>query len=364
MRRIIFALLACLLLIASMSPLYAQETETPTEPVAATPDESTVEAVEESTSEAASGTEEAPDTETTAEATTAIQLARGVNYPEPGSYTVQERFAIGPRQFRIYIPSGYPDAEAAGESVPLVIVMHGAGGNGAGMERITGFDQVAERETFIVVYPDGIDGGWGDGREPADPNDDVSYLEHVMDFVSDGFAIDQERIYATGYSMGGMMSYRLGCLLPGRIAAVASVASTFPEYQQPDCDPAPPVPVMMVLGTYDDVIPWDGRPGYFSTQESVEYWLAHNECVAKADIIEEFDIMPVDKLRARRETFNQCAEGSEVTLFGAVGGGHSWPGHPGVAELVPVLGGTSMDFDATFVIWEFFQRHPAESGGE
>jgi polyhydroxybutyrate depolymerase len=339
-------ILAGLLLLFTLSTLFAQETETPTEP--------TTEVTEEATAEAT------PE----ARPTTEIQLAAGTDYPEPGSYTIRERFSIGERRFRIYIPSGYPDVEAAGDSVPLVIVMHGAGGNGAGMEQISDFNPVAERETFIVVYPDGVNGGWGDGRDPVDPNDDVSYLEHIMDFVSDGFQIDQERIYATGYSMGGMMSYRLGCLLPERIAAVASVASTFPEYQQVDCDPAPPVPVMIVMGTYDDVIPWDGRPGYFSTQESIEYWTAHNECAEAPDVIEEFDVMPVDKLRARRETFNQCADGSEVTLFGAVGGGHTWPGHSATGELVPVLGGTSMDFDATEVIWEFFERHPSTEDTE
>jgi polyhydroxybutyrate depolymerase len=354
MRRMMFALFACLLLLFALTPLSAQETEEP---------EPTTEVTAEPTAEATSDEASTAEPAITEEPAAQIQLAEGVNYPEPGSYTIQERFAIGPRQFRIYIPSGYPAVEEAGESVPLVIIMHGAGGNGAGMESITGFNVVAERETFIAVYPDGINGAWGDGRDTVDPNDDISYLDHVIDFVSDAFQIDPERVYATGYSMGGMMSYRIGCRLPDRIAAIASVASTFPQYQLPDCSDAPPVPVMIVHGTYDDVIPWEaGLAGYFSTQESVEYWVGHNGCVASPDIIEEFDVMPDDKLRGRRETFNQCEEGSEVTLFGAIGGGHTWPGHPAPSEFVPVLGGTSMDFDATEVIWDFFERHPGENG--
>jgi polyhydroxybutyrate depolymerase len=123
---------------------------------------------------------------------------------------------------------------------------------------------------------------------------------------------------------------------------------------------------MMVLGTYDEVIPWEGRPSYYSAQDSMAYWTSHNGCVGGPDVVEEFDIMPADKLSGRRETFNQCEDGSEVTLFGALGGGHTWPGHPPAGDLVPVLGGTSLDFDATEVIWDFFQRHPAgeASNGE
>ncbi len=295
--------------------------------------------------------------EPTAEPTAPVELAKGVNYPDPGSYTVQEKFELGTRQFRIYIPGGYPDAEARGESVPLVMVLHGAGGNGTWIEGVTSFDLVAERETFIVVYPDGINGGWGDGRSFFDPNDDVSYLTHVMDFVSGQFEIDPARIYSTGYSMGGMMSFRLGCLLPDRIAAVASVASTFPRYQRAECDEAPPVPVMMVLGTNDSVIPWNGEHiSYLSALASVEYWAEHNECAQGPNVTEEFDVDPDDSIKARRETFNQCADDTEVTLYGVVGGDHTWPGHPfSVGE--PEITGTSMDFDATVAIWNFFQRH-------
>jgi polyhydroxybutyrate depolymerase len=185
--------------------------------------------------------------------------------------------------------------------------------------------------------------------------DDVAFIEHVVDYMISALNIDPNRVYMTGYSRGGMMSYRLGCLLPDKVAAIASVASPFPTYQEPDCNDAPPVPVMLIQGTYDEVVPWAGVEGYHSAGSTIEWWVNHNQCQEVADITEEFDADPDDPIHVRRETFNQCAEGSEVTIYGALGGGHTWPGHRFQAAID--LGATSMDIDATQVIWEFFQRH-------
>lgn len=275
-------------------------------------------------------------------------------FPEPGSYTVRDDYRGIERQYRLYIPQSYADI-TADNPVPLIIVMHGAGGDGRGMEEVSAFSSLAETAGFIVIYPDGLQGGWNDNRPTETSVDDVGYLTQVIDYLTGRLYIDVTRVYATGYSMGGMMAFRLGCVLPERIAAVASVASTFPRYQRDECDAAPPVPVMMVVGTMDEVIPWGGSIPYFSAGSSVEWWVEHNACEPVADVIEQFDTDPNDNLAVRRETFNQCADGTEVTIYGAINGGHTWPGHPFAP--VNMVGLTAMDIDATQVIYEFFMRH-------
>src|SRR5690606_34234208 len=121
----------------------------------------------------------------------------------------------------------------------------------------------------IAVYPDGISGVWNDNRSgSAQLREirDVAFIEQMIDFLMSKLNIDERRVYATGHSMGAMMSYRLACELPERVAAVAGVASTMPEYIAPLCADMTPVPVMIIQGTDDMVIPWTGymagRGGY------------------------------------------------------------------------------------------------------
>lgn len=275
-------------------------------------------------------------------------------FPEPGSYTAKEDIGGRPRSYRIYIPPGYPEAEAP---VPLIVVMHGAGGTGKDMEQISDFNTLADRDTFIVVYPDGISTAWNDGRPSENEIDDVGFITHIVDYMLGAVNIDPARVYMTGYSMGGMMAYRMGCMLPDQVAAIASVASTFPRYQREECQDTPALPVLLIHGTFDEIIPWGGSIPYFSAGSTIEWWVKHNECVELPDLTEEFDANPEDPIRVRRETFNQCADNSEVTIYGAIGGGHTWPGH--LINAPFELGITPVDIDATEVIWEFFQRHPA-----
>jgi polyhydroxybutyrate depolymerase len=284
--------------------------------------------------------------------TTPTSTPQPPEFPEPGSYTARKTYDNLQRSYRIYIPEGYtPDAEP----VPLLIVMHGAGGTAQGTEAFTGFNAVADREGFIVVYPNSSRAGWADGR-PNVPTDDVGFISQLIDEMAEGVNIDLTRVYVTGFSAGGMMALRVGCNLPDKIAAVVSVASTQPIYQREACDVSAPIPVMFVLGTLDPVVTWQGSDYYFSARNSIAYWLSHNGCTGEAaDIIEILDGDESTPEWVRRETFSQCEDNTEVTIYGAVGGGHTWPGHPFEASIE--LGETSMDIDATEVIWEFFTRH-------
>jgi len=307
------------------------------------PRDATAEAITEGTAEA------------TAEPTAESTLPPGAyaNFPGPGSYTVRQPFPEGQRSYRVYIPPSYSDT---GTPFPLVIVMHGAGGTGANTESYVGFDELADKQNFIAVYPDGLNNAWNDGRQ-GDPRvgkvDDVRFLDSAVQFIEKMLHIDANRVYAAGYSMGGMMAYRLACASPDRFAAVASVASTMPVYLIDLCTGTKPIPVVVFAGTDDPIIPWVGIPsGYLSAAQTIGFWGDHNQCSGDFAVETLPDTVPGDHTLVMRQQLLKCA--ADMTLYGVYWGGHTWPGHP---IDVPELGQTSQDVDATALIWEFFSAH-------
>jgi polyhydroxybutyrate depolymerase len=240
--------------------------------------------------------------------------------------------------------------------------MHGAGGNGLNMEKLTLYSDLADADGFIAVYPDGLNGIWNDGRAgdsrvPSDL-DDVGFISTMIDALAEQFNVDTSRVFATGYSMGGMMAFRLGCELQDKIAAVASVASTFPGYLLQSCDSAMPVPVLVVQGTEDDVIPWDGiRRGnfiiYLSTAETAVYWAAHNGCTPDPEVVEGLDLAAKDGTLVRQVFYTDCNNNSDVMIYAIAGGGHTWPG----SKVTATWGITSFDLYASPAIWQFFEGH-------
>lgn len=276
----------------------------------------------------------------------------------PGQHDLSLTVNTAERTYRVYVPEGY----SADEAVPLLIVMHGAGGSGAWMERLTQFDDLAEANAFVVAYPDGINQIWNDGRvgdsRVSADFDDVGFIAALIDDLSTRLEIDPARVYATGYSMGGMMAFRLGCELQDKIAAVASVASTFPGYLLAACETVEPVPVMIIQGTDDMTIPWNGikrgnTPIYLSTAESAVYWAVTNGCEEEPLMVEGLDLDPSDGTVVRQINYRNCANDASVAIYAIIGGGHTWPGTP-----LEAGGGTvSRDLYASPAIWKFFESH-------
>src|SRR6266567_6640825 len=139
------------------------------------------------------------------------------------------------RTYRLHVPVGYD----AAKPWPLVFVLHGMGGNGKGMEALTGMSAKADAEHFIAVYPDAIGSPtrWNAGINPDIPrvpgDDDVKFLTAVIDRLEKELHVDGKRIYVCGFSSGGIMSYRLGAELSGRLAAIGVVSGTI-GMKQPD----------------------------------------------------------------------------------------------------------------------------------
>jgi polyhydroxybutyrate depolymerase len=274
------------------------------------------------------------------------------------------------RTYRLYIPASLDRARPA----PLVIVLHGGGGTGAAMERLTagGFSRLAARDGFVVVYPDGVERHWNDGRAIAqyrahrDNIDDVGFIAALIDHLAQTRGVDRRRVYAAGISNGGLFAQRLARELAPRITAIGAVAISMSDKIAQMRPPARPISVVIMPGTDDPLVPWNGgviaeRLGrdvgrVLSVADTVSAWATHNRCPGGPQITREPDRDPGDGTRVRRETYAPCADGTEVALYAVEGGGHTWPGG---WQYLPerFVGRTSRDIDANDVLWAFFKRH-------
>lgn len=274
------------------------------------------------------------------------------------------------RTFRIHIPA----LSGRATPVPLVLALHGGGGTGGGMERLTlgGLNRLADRDGFVAVYPDGVERHWNDGRgnqqyrAQRDNIDDVGFIAALIAHLSQTLPVDRRRVYATGISNGGLMSLRLARELADRIAAIAPVAASMSEQIVQMRDPARPISVLLIAGTKDPLVPYEGGEIGFrggqkigkvvAVAETITYWATFNQCPPAPAITMEPDRDPQDGTRVRREAHGPCRDGTEVILYAIEGGGHTWPGGQ---QYLPerVVGRTTRDIDANEVIWSFFKRY-------
>jgi len=277
------------------------------------------------------------------------------------------------RTYKFFIPSFHNKSVP----VPLLIALHGRGGNGQSMILLTrkGFNKLAERDGFIVVYPDGIELNWNDGRIDEESNDrahrenidDVGFISTLIDSMIRDYNIDPERVYITGISNGAIMSYRLACELSQKITAIAPVDGNIPHRFFTECPNYKSVSVLAINNTEDPLVPFDGGDIHgslnriklgkvLSVDESVGFWVKKNNCSATPVITDMPDLDPEDGTRIIRKLYSGGTGGTEVILYAIEGGGHTWPG--GLQYLpVRIIGKTSRDMDANEVIWSFFKSH-------
>jgi polyhydroxybutyrate depolymerase len=272
------------------------------------------------------------------------------------------------RNFIIHISQSYQFTTPA----PLVFVLHGGGSSAEVMPAFTGFSAIADREGFIVVYPDGIEKHWNDGRDSKvyktyiENTDDTGFISSLIDALSIELNIDIKRIFVTGISNGGMMSHRLACELSDRLAAIAPVAASMPVNMAEVWSPSRAVSVLIINGTDDPLVPWEGgdiRPGemslgnVLSVDDTVEFWTKNNGCQVQPDITRLSERNHEDGTAVWVETYSGFSAGTEVVLYGIDGGGHTWPGGYQYAD-ESLIGKTSREFDASEIIWQFFEEHP------
>lgn len=270
------------------------------------------------------------------------------------------------RTYAVHVPA---DANAK-NPLPIVLVLHGGGGSGARIARHTGFDAVADREGFLVVYPDGVRGHWNDGRGSQDYAhrvnvDDVGFLEALIDTVAEQFNGDANRVFMTGPSNGGMMTYRFACERPERLAGVAPVIACVPEPIAGACAGETALPALIINGTEDPLVPFGGggvqvgnreSGRVISAPDSAALLAQRNGCGETPAETVLPDIDPDDGTTVRLYHYGNCAENAEVIFYVIEGGGHTWPGGRQYGP-EPLVGRVSRELNATETIWTFFAEH-------
>ena len=270
------------------------------------------------------------------------------------------------RSYHLHVPSAVGPTPA-----PLVLVFHGGGGTGPGTERLTRFTALADREGFLVAFPEGVEKNWNDGREftssraHRDHVDDVAFVTALIDAIGRAHAVDPRRVYATGISNGGIFSHYLAAHLSARIAAIAPVVGGIADPPDAWLRPEQPVSVLMLQGTRDPLVPYHGgavafgRGKIIDTEEAARRWAALNG--GREPVREPLPADGKDRCGGLRTIYPGGRDGSEVTLVRLDGGGHTWPGG---AQYLPqlLIGRVCRDFDATVLIWDFFKAHPKPGG--
>jgi polyhydroxybutyrate depolymerase len=257
------------------------------------------------------------------------------------------------RKYLLYVPRSYDRAKPA----PLVISMHGAGGWATQQMDVSGWNELAETEGLIVVYPEGGYGGgprvWSVEHDRRVPRD-VRFISDLIDKLQATYNIDATRIYANGLSNGGGMSFLLSCTLANRIAAVGLVSSAL-THQWDVCTDTRPVPMIAFHGTADPVTRYHGGKTWVAPESFpdiplfVGKWARRNRCAP--DPVESRVAADVS-----RRAYINCADDAPVVLYTFHGGGHTWPGGKPLPEWF--VGRTPTSVDATSQMWVFFRAHP------
>lgn len=256
------------------------------------------------------------------------------------------------REYRLYVPAIYNPAQAT----PLLLNLHGYSSTNGQQQVYGNFTTIADTANIILIHPNGTIGSdgyrfWNAGFSASGP-DDVGFLLALIDTISAQYNIDPARIYTTGMSNGGFMSYELACQT-NRFAAMASVTGTMVTQAFNNCSPTHPIPVMEIHGTADSTVLYNGSPGSLSTEQVVNYWVQHNNCNLTPTITDVPNTNASDGATAQHYVYAGGDGGTSVEHFKVIGGGHTWPG----AISIPLYGNTCKDFNASVKIWRFFRQY-------
>jgi polyhydroxybutyrate depolymerase len=254
------------------------------------------------------------------------------------------------RTYILYVPASY----TPGTPVPLVFNFHGYTSNSSEQMFYADFRPIADTANFILVHPMGtLDGSnqpyWNAGFGGA--VDDLGFTSALIDSLSAQYSINPNRIYSTGMSNGGFMSYYLACELSDRIAAIASVTGTMAIGSQLTCSAQHPTPVMEIHGTADGTVPYTGNSTMIAIPSVMDFWVNFNNCSATPVTTPVTNTSTTDGCTAEHSIWTGGDNGVEVEHYKIVGGGHTWPGAP------VVIGVTNYDINASKLIWIFFSKY-------
>ncbi len=264
------------------------------------------------------------------------------------------------RTYFVHTPPSYDEKTP----LALVMVLHGGGGNAENAEKMSGMSAEADNHNFLVVYPDGT-GGFGDKFHTWNSGnccayamknnvDDVGFLRALIEKLERDYSVDRKRVFVTGMSNGGMMTYRMACEDAAQIAAAAPVAGALSV----PCHPAVPVSLIAFHGTDDHNVMFDGGTGTKQiggprndrpVSYAIETWVKIDGCNTAPHRNETADL--------RTDTYSGCKSGTAVELNAVIGQGHAWPGGDRILRL---LDAPNPNVNATDLMWSFFAAHPKQ----
>ena len=256
------------------------------------------------------------------------------------------------RDYILYVPANY----TGNTSVPLIFNFHGYTSNANDQMWYGDFRSIADTAGFILVHPQGTlfqgnthwnVGGWTLGST----TDDVGFTSDLIDSISANYNIDLSRVYSTGMSNGGFMSFLLACQLSNKIAAIASVTGSMTPQTINGCNPQHSTPILQIHGTVDGTVPYTGDTWTEPIIDAVEYWANFNNCNMTPTITPLPDINTADLSTVEHFVYSGGDNGSTCEHFKVTGGDHTWPG--------TIFGGagTNYDINASAEIWKFFSRY-------
>ena len=266
---------------------------------------------------------------------------------EPGLFRLSFEHNAVQRQTIVYVPDSYTSGEAA----PLMLNFHGYGGTGETQLQWTDMRQLAERDGVIVAYPTGTeeDGSthWNCSL-PSEDNkssaDDFGFVEVLIDTIAASYSLDRQRVYAAGYSNGGMMAFGLACFRSDLVAAVGSVSGAMLDDAAADCETSHPTSVITLHGTADSVLPYAGGEGMLAAEAVIDLWVERNQ--ASTEAVTGKDASGGATIQHRAHEGG--TSGAAVHHYSYAGGGHVW------------FEETYQGSDASTLVWDFLTRFSQE----
>ncbi|MGB1241018.1 MAG: T9SS type A sorting domain-containing protein [Chitinophagales bacterium] len=255
------------------------------------------------------------------------------------------------REYILYVPANY----SSESSVPLLFNFHGYTSNANEQMWYGDFRPIADTAGFLIVHPMGtldatgtthFNVGWGGSSV-----DDVGFTEVLLDKIAAEYNIDLKRIYSTGMSNGGFMSYHLACNLSDKIAAIASVTGSMSYLTFDNCNPQHPTPVLQIHGTEDGTVPYDGAAFAKPIEEVVDYWVNFNNCNPNSITTTLPDISANDLSTVEHFLYEGGDNNVATEFFKITGGGHTWAG------TFFTSAGTNHDINASLEVWSFLSKY-------
>ena len=255
------------------------------------------------------------------------------------------------REYILYVPANYTGSAA----VPLVFNFHGYGSNATEQMWYGDFRSIADTANFIIVHPNGmLDGngtthfnvGWG-----GSTIDDLGFVSALLDSISADYNINPDRVYSTGMSNGGFMSYHLACQLSDKIAAIASVTGSMSPVTYNACNPKHPTPILEIHGTADGTVAYSGASFSEPIIDVLDYWVNFNNSNTTPTVISVPDINTSDGSTVDHMIYYGGDNNVTVEHLKITGGAHTWAGTAFASA------GTNYDIDASVEVWKFFSKY-------